>query len=135
VSGLDQIEVAVESPESPEMVRSILAEIGSRIEHYLHDGTRGEIDLQGLPLSAADRQHLQQMLGVGEVTITIDVMGRSEIRETSFPGVWWVTHRDGEERAVAQLIEIDEIPRMVAADRPEMEQSAARLKGNNQQKR
>ncbi len=129
MSGLDQIEVAVESPESPEMVRSILAEIGSRIEHYLHDGTRGEIDLQGLPLSAADRQHLQQMLGVGEVTMTLDVMGQSEIRETAFPGVWWVTHRDGEERVVAQLIEIAEIPRIIVPDRLEMEQAVVRLKG------
>jgi len=129
VSGLEQIKVAVEAPESPEMVRSILAEIGSRLERYLENGTRGEIDLQGLPLSAVDRKQLEHSLGEGEVTMTLDVMGQSEIRETAFPGVWWVTHRDGEERVVAQLIEIAEIPRIIVPDRLEMEQAVVRLKG------
>lgn len=128
MSGLDDIQVAVEGPESPEMVRSILAEIGSRLERYLQDGARGEIDLQGLPLSPSDRQHLEQELGAGEVTMAVNVMGASEIRETAFPGVWWVTHQDGEGRVVAQLIEISEVPQIVIADRAEMKQSVGRLK-------
>ncbi|MBT3309765.1 MAG: hydrogenase expression/formation protein [Gammaproteobacteria bacterium] len=128
MSSLDQIAVSVEGMPNREMVHSILVEIAALLERYLQNGERGEIDLQTLPLTPADRTALERALGQGEVHIQLKVMGESEIVETQFPGVWRVTHKDREGRAVASLIEVTAIPAIVMADATEMARSVGLLK-------
>ena len=130
MSSLDQIEVMVEGEENPEMVRSVLSEITALLECWLTEGKPGVIDLQGLPLTATDYQ-LEEKLGRGEVSITIQVLGKSQILETAFPGVWYVIHRDEVSNILTKQIEVIDIPSIVLSQRVEMEQALERLKSDS----
>lgn len=128
MSGLDQIPIAVTGMENRAMVHSILLEIATLLESYLRTGERRELDLQSLPLTAQDQQVLQRELGVGEVTIRLNVMGESEIVETKFAGVWRVTHRDQEGRVTAEIVEIAAVPSIIEADSTEMQHAIDTIK-------
>ena len=73
------------------------------------------------------------MLGVGELDLTIDFNGPTRIRETAYPGVWWIQHKDGEDRVLAEYIEINRIPDFLCAQTDQIEDAARalsdRLKG------
>jgi hydrogenase-1 operon protein HyaF len=91
-------------------IRALLAEIAARLEKLASDGTTSSIDLNSMPLAAGEYEQLRQMLGQGEVTAHIEAIGPSEIIETRYPGVWWVTHYNVEGDIVADLLEIAAIP-------------------------
>jgi hydrogenase-1 operon protein HyaF len=91
-------------------IRALLAEIIARLEKLANDGTTGSIDLNSLPLAPAEYEQLRQLLGQGEVSARIEAIGPSEIIETRYPGVWWVTHYNVEGDIVADMLEITAIP-------------------------
>ena len=70
---------------------------------------------------------LELRLGQGEISATLSVSGVSEIRETSFPGVWWTRHADESGRVVALLIEVAEVPDILRANREDMRHGQKRL--------
>jgi hydrogenase-1 operon protein HyaF len=76
-------------------------------------GETGMIDLNSLPLAPGEYELLRQTLGQGEVSARIDAIGPSEISETRYPGVWWVTHHNVEGDIVADIIEIAPIPEII----------------------
>lgn len=127
MSSLDQIRV-VQGVENRELVHSILQEISTLLERYLQRGAQGELDLKGLPLTEIDREALYRALGQGEITMQLSVMGKSEIVETAYPGVWRILHSDQEGRRIADLIEVGAVPTIVSADRAEMLRSVDRLR-------
>lgn len=45
-------------------------------------------------------------LGRGEVSAAIDALGRSEVAETQFSGVWWIVHKNTAGEVVGELLEI-----------------------------
>lgn len=95
--------------------RAVLAEVRSHLDRLAETGESSAIDLLALPLSDADRAWLREVLGRGEVRAEVDAAGVSEVQETALAGVWWVTHRDAEERTVAELIEITLLPEILRA--------------------
>ena len=56
---------------------------------------------------------MRQTLGQGEVSARIEAIGPSEIIETRYPGVWWVTHYNVEGDIVADTIEITWLPEII----------------------
>jgi len=94
-------------------IRALLAEIAARLEKLVSDGETGMIDLNSLPLAPVEYEQLRQMLGQGEVSARIEAIGPSEIIETRYPGVWWVTHYNVEGDIVADMIEIAHIPEIL----------------------
>ncbi len=129
MSSLDRVAVAVQGAANTAMVDAILQQIAEGLARYLESGERVEIDLLGLPLTAADRMALEKALGRGEVHITLEVMGESEVVETGFSGVWWIRHRDQQGRTVANLVEICAVPAIVVAEEGEMVHALERLQG------
>jgi len=91
-------------------IRALLAEIAARLEKLVSEGENGMIDLNSLPLAPGEYEQLRQTLGQGEVSVRIEAIGPSEIIETRYPGVWWVTHYNVEGDIVADMIEIAHIP-------------------------
>jgi hydrogenase-1 operon protein HyaF len=91
-------------------IGALLVEIAARLEKLASDGTTGSIDLNSMPLAAGEYEQLRQMLGQGEVSARIEAIGPSEIIETRYPGLWWVTHYNVEGDIVADLLEITAIP-------------------------
>jgi len=94
-------------------IRALLTEIAARLEKLVSDGETGMIDLNSLPLAPGEYEQLRQTLGQGEVSARIEAIGPSEIIETRYPGVWWVTHYNVEGDIVADMIEIAHIPEIL----------------------
>lgn len=105
----------------------LLREISARLDGLLRRGEDGSIDLRGLPLSAADRRWLEEALGDGEVLIRVDAAGRSTLRETGYPGVWWVEHRDGRDVLTGEFIEVAFVPEWVRAHPDDVAAGLGRL--------
>jgi len=94
-------------------VTAILTEIACLLEKLAGNGETGLIDLKSLPFSPGEYEQLRLTLGRGEVSARLDAIGTSEIIETHFPGVWWVTHYNVEGDIVADLIEIATVPNIL----------------------
>jgi hydrogenase-1 operon protein HyaF len=74
-----------------------------------------------------DYELLKETLGYGEINVSIDAMGPTEIYETAIPGIWWVTHYNSEEENVGEYIEITELPELIKTDPLEIQQAGSRL--------
>jgi hydrogenase-1 operon protein HyaF len=107
------IHVQAEEAYSVGNIRALLAEIAALLEKLDESGETGMIDLNSLPLAPGEYEQLRQTLGQGEVSARIDAIGASEIIETRYPGVWWVTHYNVEGDIVADMLEITTIPKII----------------------
>jgi len=94
-------------------VSALLSEIVAHLERFIASGETSLIDLKSLPFAPGEYEQLRQTLGQGEVTARIEAFGPSEIIETQYPGVWWLTHYNVEGDIVADMIEIAAIPNIL----------------------
>lgn len=93
------------------IAKAVLNEIRELVAQFIDSGKSGAIDLRQRPRMRAETyQSLKEMLSVGEVTAVVDVAVKIEIKETQFPGVWWLTHYNEQGAIVTEIIEITEIP-------------------------
>lgn len=109
------------------LVDALLMEVAGLLGRLIDCGEGGSIDLRGLPLSPSCIDGLKQRLGQGEITVTLDAAGCSEISETGFPGVWWTRHVDEAGRVIATLIEVTAVPDIIRADPADMTRGLLRL--------
>jgi hydrogenase-1 operon protein HyaF len=106
---------------------ALLHEIAHLLAQLVGQGRTGAIDLRSLPLTPADRSYLHAQLGEGEVRAEVQALGSSEVRETSYRGVWWITHRNAAGEPSAELIEVTPLPDILATDGDEVADALARL--------
>ena len=109
------------------LVDALVIEITGLLEILIIGSINGSIDLLGLPLSASCLVSLEQRLGKGEVVAVLTAAGKSEFRETNFPGVWWSSHADETGRIVAMLIDVALIPQILLADMEDVRVGHQRL--------
>jgi hydrogenase-1 operon protein HyaF len=109
------------------MAFAVLAEIGRLLAALAESGATGGIDLRSLPLTAADRDQLEDLLGRGEVRAELDLAGPSEVWETTFPGAWWVRHLGADGRVATEVIAICPVPGILAAHPADIRAGAQRL--------
>ena len=121
------IKVAASDYSSVGNVAAILTEIASLLEKLAGSGETSLIDLKSLPFSPGEYEQLRFTLGRGEVSARLDAIGMSEIIETHFPGVWWVTHYNVEGDIVADLIEIAAIPNILLSQPEDVRAGLERL--------
>ena len=126
---LENIAIKVESADLPSVgnVAAILTEIASLLEKLVGSGETSLIDLKSLPFSPGEYEQLRLTLGRGEVSARLDAIGMSEIIETHFPGVWWVTHYNVEGDIVADLIEVATIPNILHSQPEDVRAGLERL--------
>lgn len=113
MSGLDDIAVEVINDadlETTGQLIAILTELHTLLVDLKEKGETGSIDLRSLPMFPGDYEKLKNSLGTGEVSATINTLGKSTIKETSIPGIWWVTHFNTEDETIAEFIEVTELP-------------------------
>ena len=108
-------------------VRPLLSEVLHAIDRLLDTGEPTTIDLAGLPFGPGELEHLEAMLGSGEVSATLDALGISQIRETACPGVWWLEHRNAANDVVGRFIEITRTPEILSAQDADIAAGRARL--------
>jgi hydrogenase-1 operon protein HyaF len=117
------------------MAWSVLAEVSRLLEHLAQTGEPGFIDLRSLPLTAADRDELDALLGRGEVRADLDLAGASEVWETAYPGAWWVRHRGAGDRIAAEEIAVCPVPEILKTHPADIDAAARRLRNDLQQSR
>ena len=114
--------------QSTGMAWSVLAEVGRLLERFAAGGEAGFIDLRSLPLTDADREQLETLLGRGEVRADLDLAGRSEVWETAYPGAWWIRHRGAGDRIASEEIAVCTVPEILKTHSADIEAGARRLR-------
>ena len=106
---------------------AVLHEVAEMLVALAERGETGIIDLGGMPLSSADKAWLAAKLGQGEVQMTLNLDGASEVRETAFHGVWWLVHHNEKGVLTGEFIEISSVPGLVSAHPDDIRQAADKL--------
>lgn len=109
------------------MAYSILAEIGQLLTVLSERGEAGTVDLRSLPLTDADRDQLEEILGRGEVRAELDLAGASEIWETSYNGVWWIRHKGAGDKIATEEIAVTPVPEILMAHPVDMAAASRRI--------
>lgn len=127
--GLEHIPVVAESADAglTGNAAAVLREIAALLARLTASGEGGAVDLTALPLTPADRDWLAAQLGQGEVEITLRTGGESTLRESAYPGVWWVRHHNEAGTLVSELIEVCHIPEIVPAHPADIQSGLERL--------
>ena len=110
------------------MALSIMAEIARMLEALADKGESGSIDLRSLPLTDADRDQLEELMGRGEVKAELEVSGDSTVWETSYPGAWWIRHHGAGGKVSSEEISICPVPAILSAHPADIEAAANRIK-------
>lgn len=110
------------------MAYSILSEIAQGLKLLAEHDESSTIDLRSLPMSQADRDQLQEMLGHGEVNASLEVSGPSAIWETAFPGVWWIRHMGAGGRIATEEIAVTRIPEILLTHPHDVAAAAVRIR-------
>jgi hydrogenase-1 operon protein HyaF len=96
------------------IARTLLHEIEAMLKKLLNTGQNGTLDLRALPTLGEDGyQFLKEKLGLGEVSARIQSFGRSEIQETAYPGIWWVSHYNQDDDILTEIIEVNFLPELL----------------------
>ncbi len=108
-------------------VRPILNEILHAVDRLLETGEPTTIDLASLPFGPGELEHLEAKLGTGELSAKLDALGASRIRETAYPGVWWLEHRNVHDEVVGRFIEVTRTPEILSSQDADITAGRARL--------
>ena len=125
---LDDISIKVATDlHSIGSVDALLNEIATRLQRFIAAGESAMIDLKSLPFSPAEYEGLRTALGRGEVSARLETIGDSELYETHYPGVWWVTHYNVEGDVIADLLEIAAVPAILHSQLEDVRDGLERL--------
>jgi len=101
------------------------------VRHALKRLANGEdgtvIDLRSIPLAPGEEERIEELLGKGEVRAELDALGPSVVQETSYPGVWLVTHSNTEQVVVGRFIEVTHMPELLKSQQADIEHGISRL--------
>ena len=130
---LASIAVVAEAPATPGVgadsgnVPLLLGEIRHALERLLATGAVHIIDLRAIPLGPGEEERLLDALGTGELCATFDALGRSELQECRYPGVWRISHWNAAGEPVGRFIEVTFAPALLASDREDILAGLERL--------
>ena len=110
------------------MAQAVFNELADQLQALAERGARHVIDLTSLPMTSTDRQELADMLGQGEVRITLSTIGDSQIYETAYSGIWWIKHYSADQKLLSELIEVTALPEIIASQSEDIQQSAEAIK-------
>ncbi len=110
--------------QAPAILQQLLAMLGRLIEHDEPDS----IDLRALPLTEADMQSLRELLGEGEVSGVVTTYGPSQVFETGYSGVWWVTHMNDDEEVIGEFIEVTYCPEILVSPQDDVREAREALR-------
>ena len=98
----------------------ILNEIRHALKRLLDSGEVTVIDLKAIPMAPGEEERIERILGLGEVVVNINALGPSTVIETTFPGVWLVTHQNATNDVVGKYIEVTHCPAIVGSQAEDM---------------
>jgi hydrogenase-1 operon protein HyaF len=116
MASIGDIPVTIEGGSVPKEFGNalpLLNEVRHALARLIDTGEPTQIDLGAMPFGPGDEDRLMDLLGSGEVTATVNVLGPTRIRETAFAGVWIVEYLNADEQRMALHLEIDLVPRLI----------------------
>ena len=125
MSSLDTIAVSTEVATGN--VEPLLHEIRHALGRLAIGEEGTTIDLKRLPLAPGEEERIEKTLGTGEVRAELDVLGPTLIQETSYPGVWLITHRNADDVVVGRFIEVTWVPELLRSQQADIDAGIARL--------
>jgi hydrogenase-1 operon protein HyaF len=130
MSALDAIAIKViaDADRPTGNVRALLHELTGLLDGWLSKGEAASIDLRSLPLTPGDYDELGAALGAGAVSASVQAIGASEVRETRYPAVWRVTHRNEAGEIVADLLEVCDAPAILRSPAEDAADGLIRLR-------
>tara|TARA_R110001592_G_scaffold196419_1_gene444193 strand:- start:9 stop:449 length:441 start_codon:yes stop_codon:yes gene_type:complete len=99
--------------ESYANVLPLLFEVRHALEEFQHSANNTTVDLRRIPMTPNDEEYLEEILGIGEVSIEINTLGKTRIRETKFPGVWHIVHYNADDEITGKYVSVAAIPDLV----------------------
>jgi hydrogenase-1 operon protein HyaF len=108
-------------------VLPLLHEIKHALQRLVEQGREDIIDLGSIPMTSDDEQVLESFLGRGEVRASLEALGKSEIRETRFSGVWWIIHYNENDERIGHFIEITSMPQILKSQAEDMQAALSEL--------
>jgi hydrogenase-1 operon protein HyaF len=105
----------------------LLHEIRHALSQLLEEGKETVIDLRSIPLAPGEEAVIEQVLGEGEVQAVLSALGPSDFRETSYPGVWVVTHYNHDDKIVGKFVEVAVVPALLRSQAEDMAAGLRRL--------
>ncbi|MFI3185275.1 MAG: hydrogenase expression/formation C-terminal domain-containing protein [Methylococcaceae bacterium] len=120
----------ISSPQTDGLIlaKTLLHEVQAMLKTLLDTGQNGTLDLRALPtLGAEGYQFLKEKLSLGEVSARIQSFGCSEIQETAYSGIWWVSHYNQDDDLLTELIEVTYLPEILKSPRDDMALSLVNL--------
>ena len=108
-------------------VEPLLHEVVHALDRLLEDDEPTVIDLASLPFGPGELDQLEERLGIGELTAELNALGKSCIRETTYPGVWWIEHCNTEGDIVGRYIEITRAPEILMSQDADIGAGRAQL--------
>jgi hydrogenase-1 operon protein HyaF len=110
------------------LAMTLMHEIHAMLNTLLDSGQNGTLDLRALPSLGKEGYHfLKEKLGIGEVSAHIQSFGRSDVQETAFPGIWWVSHYNQDDDILTELIEVNYYPELLKSPRDDVVLGQANL--------
>jgi hydrogenase-1 operon protein HyaF len=88
-------------------------ELRHALEKLVCAGETTVLDLRALPFSPQEDAALTAWLGVGEVRAELSVLGRSEVQESAFAGIWLVTHFTESGAVCGRYLEVTRCPQIL----------------------
>ena len=125
MTSLDDIEVQVQAMHGN--VQPILNEVLHALDRLIDSDESTTIDLASLPFAPGELETLEASLASGEVSAQLDALGTSSIRETLYPGVWWIEHRNVYDEVVGRYLEITRMPEILSSQIVDICAGRARL--------
>ena len=108
-------------------VEPLLHEIRHALRRLANGDDGTIIDLMRLPLAPGEEERIEETLGTGEVRAEVDALGSTLIQETSYPGVWLVTHMNADDVVVARFVEVTYIPELLRSQQADIDAGIDRL--------
>jgi len=68
-----------------------------------------------------------RLLGKGELRCSLALLGKTEVWETAYTGVWWVRHLGADDRVSSETIEITWVPEILRAHPDDVAEAERRL--------
>ena len=125
MTSLDDIDVQVQAMHGN--VQPILNEVLHALDRLIDSDESTTIDLASLPFAPGELETLEASLASGEVSAQLDALGTSSIRETLYPGVWWIEHRNVYDEVVGRYLEITRMPEILSSQIVDICAGRARL--------
>lgn len=108
-------------------LRPVMHEIHQALNELVTHGTHGMIDVHSRPFSTQECAQLEEFLGEGEVNVTLTVLGKTRLRESSYAGVWHIEHFDDNDTRVGYFIEVGHVPEILRSQCDDIKEGLAAM--------